>query len=116
MSKSSITMPSTPSFSTELPLTEFIKQVLSDFDITCPDEINLTGCQGDLTNDSRSIADSAGTGDIFCAIIGHEQDGRQYIESAINSGAKLVLSECKNESEHGDISYVDVKNNVDASA
>jgi len=40
-------------------------------------------------------------GDIFCAIIGYAQDGRQYIEQAIKRGAKLVLSECETEEEHG---------------
>ena len=88
------------------PSTSTIKQVLTDFSITCPDNINLTGYQGDLSNDSRSIVDEKGVGDIFCAIIGHAQDGRQYIDKAIASGAKLVLSECEKESEHGDIRYV----------
>lgn len=103
MSKSSIKMPST----------QFITEVLSDFGITCPDDINLAGFHGDLTNDSRSISNKSGAGDIFCAIIGHAQDGRQYIEKAIASGAKLVLSECENKNQHGDISYIEV-NNVDS--
>lgn len=92
------------------PSTEFIKHVLSEFAITCPDSINLSGYQGDLTNDSRSISNKKGTGDIFCAIIGHAQDGRQYSEKAIASGAKLVLSECENEAEHGHIRYCDGAN------
>ena len=90
------------------PSTQLIKQVLSDFAITCTDNINLSGYQGDLTNDSRSISNKTGTGDIFCAIIGHAQDGRQYIEKAIASGAKLVLSECENEAEHSSIRYIGV--------
>lgn len=88
------------------PLTVHIKQALTDFNITCPDNINLIGYQGDLTNDSRSISSESGTGDIFCAIIGHVQDGRQYIEKAIANGAKLVLSECENKAEHGSIYYL----------
>jgi len=92
------------------PSTQLIKQVLSDFAIVCPDNINLSGYQGDLTNDSRSISNQADTGDIFCAIIGHAQDGRQYIEKAIASGAKLVLSECENKAEHGSIRYLKVAN------
>ena len=90
------------------PSTQLIKQVLSDFAVTCPDNINLSGYQGDLTNDSRSISNKTGTGDIFCAIIGHAQDGRQYVEKAIASGAKLVISECENEAEHASIRYIDV--------
>ena len=88
------------------PSTEQIKKVLSGFGIICPDNIVLTGNQGDLTNDSRSISN----GDIFCAIIGHVQDGRQYIEKAIASGAKLVLSECEHEVEHGCIRYIEINN------
>jgi len=90
------------------PSTQLIKQVLSDFAVTCPDNINLSGYQGDLTNDSRSISNKTGSGDIFCAIIGHVQDGRQYIGKAIADGAKLVLSECENEAEHASIRYIDV--------
>ena len=92
------------------PSTQFIKSVLNDFSITCPDDITLDNLHGDLTNDSRSISKGDGVGDIFCAIIGHAQDGRQYIEKAIASGAKLVLSECENESDHGSIRYVNKSN------
>jgi len=95
MSKSSIKRPST----------QRIKKVLSDFGICCPNDINLAGYHGDLTNDSRNISTGNTTGDIFCAIIGHAQDGRQYIEKAIANGAKLVLSECENEAQHSNICY-----------
>tara|TARA_R110002167_G_scaffold34573_6_gene110489 strand:+ start:40845 stop:42536 length:1692 start_codon:yes stop_codon:yes gene_type:complete len=108
MLKSSIKSPS--NLPSHKPSTQFIKQVLSDFAITCPDSINLSGYQGDLTNDSRSISNKKGTGDIFCAIIGHAQDGRQYSEKAIASGAKLVLSECENKAEHGHVRYCDGAN------
>lgn len=94
--------------SRQRPFTSSIKQVLTNFAITCPDNIKLTGYQGDLTNDSRRISTESGAGDIFCAIIGHEQDGRQYIEQAVTLGAKLVLSECEHKNQHGDISYVEV--------
>ena len=90
------------------PSVQFIKKVLSDFSITCPDNINLTDAQGDMTNDSRRLANENGRQDIFCAVIGHAQDGRQYIDNAIINGAALVLSECENEAEHGDIRYVDI--------
>jgi len=82
------------------PATNTILSSLAQFNITLPDSIVLTGFSGDLHNDSRAID----TGDIFCAIIGHEQDGRQYIEKAIKQGAKLVLAECETEIEHGDVS------------
>ena len=88
--------------SIKMPPIAYIKQVLATFGISCLEKINLDDSQGHLTNDSRTIVE----GDIFCAVIGHVQDGRKYIESAIASGAKLVLSECKNESEHGFIRYI----------
>ncbi len=91
--------------SIEKPSTQFIVQALSAFDVNCPKALNLADYRGDLTNDSRSISNEHGRGDIFCAIIGHIQDGRQYIAKAIANGAKLVLSECENESQHGVISF-----------
>jgi len=78
------------------PSTAFIKQVLQDFSIVLPTQLNFDGDQGHLTNDSRMIS----CGDIFCAIIGYAQDGRQYIEQAIKRGAKLVLSECETEHDY----------------
>ncbi|MBL4942376.1 MAG: UDP-N-acetylmuramoyl-L-alanyl-D-glutamate--2,6-diaminopimelate ligase [Colwellia sp.] len=86
------------------PLTQAIISVLSDFGITDIAPTTLANYQGHLTNDSRTI----NQGDIFCAIIGHAQDGRQYIEKAIANGAKLVLSECDNEAEHGKINSLSV--------
>ncbi len=83
------------------PTTNMIIASLNQFNISLPDTLNLEGFSGDLHNDSRGIA----TGDIFCAIIGHHQDGRQYIEKAIKLGAKLVLAECESEAEHGELEY-----------
>ncbi len=81
------------------PATQNIISSLTKFSIILPEVINLNGLYGDIHNDSRAIVE----GDIFCAIIGHDQDGRQYIEQAITQGAKLVLAECDNSNEHGDI-------------
>lgn len=92
--------------STNKPSTAFIKQVLQDFSIVLPSQLNFDDEQGHLTNDSRMIS----SGDIFCAIIGYAQDGRQYIDQAIERGAKLVLSECETEEEHGN-SYFNEKTN-----
>ncbi|MCJ8319649.1 MAG: UDP-N-acetylmuramoyl-L-alanyl-D-glutamate--2,6-diaminopimelate ligase [Colwellia sp.] len=52
-----------------------------------------------LINDSRDLQ----PGDIFCAVIGSEQDGREYIDLAIDSGAILVLAECQSEQQHGTV-------------
>jgi len=81
------------------PATKNIISCLTEFSITLPEAINFNCLSGDIHNDSRAIVE----GDIFCAIIGHDQDGRQYIEQAINQGAKLVLAECNNSNEHGEI-------------
>ena len=89
------------------PNTQSIIPVLSCFNITCPNNIKLSTYHGDLTNDSRAISSDANAGDIFCAIIGHTQDGRQYIEQAIANGAKLVLSECENKSDHGSVRFIE---------
>lgn len=81
------------------PATKSIITCLEQFSISLPSTINFIGLYGDIHNDSRAIVE----GDIFCGIIGHDQDGRQYIEQAIKKGAKLVLSECENSNEHGDV-------------
>ena len=54
-----------------------------------------------LINDSRIVQD----GDIFCAVIGNEQDGKQYIDSAIANGAAMVIAQCQQQAQHGDISW-----------
>ena len=54
------------------PATNMILMSLAPFNISLPDSVNLTGFFGDLHNDSRAIE----AGDIFCATIGHVQDGR----------------------------------------
>ncbi|MEY8198600.1 MAG: UDP-N-acetylmuramoyl-L-alanyl-D-glutamate--2,6-diaminopimelate ligase [Colwellia sp.] len=90
------------------PATQKIFTCLTQFSIDLPNSINLMALCGDLHNDSRAIVE----GDIFCAIIGHDQDGRQYIEQAINQGAKLVLAECENSAEHGDVIIASSGKNV----
>jgi len=89
------------------PITNTIIASLNQFNIVLPDVINLERFTGDLHNDSRAI----GQGDIFCAIIGHQQDGRQFIDKAIKQGAKLVLAECETEAEHGDLAYRALESN-----
>jgi len=78
-----------------------IVDVLAQFGIQIPniDQAELSRCQN-LVNNTYSL----NANDIFCAIIGSQSDGRDYIEQAIKQGAALVLSECKNNTQHGDIS------------
>ncbi len=81
--------------------TQFITQLLNDFAIKLPDDFILAKPLNELTNDTRQLK----LGDVFCAVIGHAVDGRKYVESAITKGANLVLAECSDEAQHGNIVY-----------
>ena len=83
------------------PSRQFMIQLLYDFAIKLPDDFTQTNRLGDLTNDSRQL----NSGDVFCAIIGHVVDGRKYISGAINQGASLVLAECADKNDHGNIVF-----------
>jgi UDP-N-acetylmuramoyl-L-alanyl-D-glutamate--2,6-diaminopimelate ligase len=83
------------------PSPQFMVQLLHDFSIKLPSDFTLGNLLGDITNDTRQL----NSGDVFCAIIGHAVDGREYITGAINKGASLVLAECENKSEHGSIVF-----------
>ncbi len=56
--------------------------------------------------DSRQIA----MDDVFIAVRGTITDGHQYIETAINSGAKAIICEELPEQLIGEITYVEVDN------
>jgi UDP-N-acetylmuramoyl-L-alanyl-D-glutamate--2,6-diaminopimelate ligase len=58
----------------------------------CPDVL-VTG----LILDSRRIK----SGDTFVAIVGHQADGRRFIESAVEQGANLVLAQADHVHSHG---------------
>lgn len=79
-----------------------MRHVLNDFEIILPASLCLNEQQGDLSNDSRTLKPD----DIFCAVIGHAQDGRKYIAKAVSQGASLILSECETKLEHGKITYL----------
>ena len=90
------------------PATQMITLSLKQFAIALPDNIDLTDCVGDLRNNSQAIK----PGDIFCAIIGHQQDGRSFIDKAVNNGAKLVIAECEDKNQHGDIEQAHDADNI----
>ncbi|KGJ91259.1 UDP-N-acetylmuramoyl-L-alanyl-D-glutamate--2,6-diaminopimelate ligase [Colwellia psychrerythraea] len=90
------------------PAAQNIITCLAKFDIAMASTVNLGCYVGDLHNDSREIV----VGDIFCGIIGHDQDGRQYIEQAIKQGAKLVLAECESIDEHGEVTKSSIDEEV----
>ena len=80
---------------------QFMVQLLSEYGIKLPRDFTPADQLADLTNDTRQL----NSGDVFCAVIGHVVDGREYITSAINKGASLVLAECTDKNEHGKIVF-----------
>lgn len=57
---------------------------------------------GDLVNDTRKIKN----GDVFCAVIGSQQNGNDYIEQAVKLGASLIIAQCHSAKQHGELSYI----------
>ena len=90
-----------------------ILSALAKFDIqnnlAMSTNVDITAYLNELTNarasENRLVNNSQdlNTGDIFCAVIGSSQDGRNYIDQAIESGVLLVLAECENEQQHGNV-------------
>ena len=75
-------------FNTNTDVADYLKQLSQ-----------TTSEQNLLINDTRELR----LGDIFCAVIGSQQDGREYIDEAILQGALLVVAECKNAQQHGNV-------------
>lgn len=69
-----------------------LQQWLQPFAISAPD-IGIA----DLTLDSREVAIHT----VFLAVIGHAQDGRDFIPQAISLGAKAIVAETREPTEHG---------------
>ncbi|MFT6897009.1 MAG: UDP-N-acetylmuramoyl-L-alanyl-D-glutamate--2,6-diaminopimelate ligase [Paraglaciecola sp.] len=69
-----------------------IKPLLADFAIDAPDIVVDA-----LVLDSREVAIHK----VFVALKGHERDGRDFIPQAISLGAKVILTQCDNQDEHG---------------
>jgi MurE/MurF fusion protein len=94
-----------------------IKSILIDNKISGENLIallrNKVECGAHLSTDSRSIKH----GDVFVACPGLSVDGRDFIESAINLGASVVLVHVASPDEFTSISYaVDVLAVVDLAA
>ena len=75
-------------FNTNTDVADYLKQLSQ-----------TTAEQNLLINDTRELR----LGDIFCAVIGSQQDGREYIDDAILQGALLVVAECQNAQQHGNV-------------
>jgi UDP-N-acetylmuramoyl-L-alanyl-D-glutamate--2,6-diaminopimelate ligase len=52
-----------------------------------------------LVNDSRLASNLS----IFCAVMGSQADGRQYIDSAVASGCPMIIAQCHSMAQHGNI-------------
>lgn len=75
-----------------------INEALLTFSITLDFELEQP-IYRDLVNDSRVLKEH----DIFCAVIGTHQDGRRYIENAIEVGVDMVIAQCLDVEKHGNI-------------
>ena len=71
-----------------------IAKALSAFSIEISDVVS-----NKMVNDSRQVDCNA----VFCAVIGTQQDGRDYIEKAVDAGAAIVVAQCLCESHHGNV-------------
>lgn len=59
--------------------------------------------KANLVNDTRALK----AGDVFCAVIGTVQDGRQYLEQAIAAKCAMALVETEKSTEHGKLVWRD---------
>ena len=102
-----------PKFSYSLSL-EILFDVFSTFDLpneSVFEKSYIPVILGDLVNDTRKIK----TGDVFCAVIGNQQNGNDYIAQAVSSGSALIISECKNADQHGNVTYLLTKDSASES-
>lgn len=75
-----------------------LTKALQEFSINLPSQV-AEKSTGDLVNDTRKLKPL----DIFCAVKGHQDDGRIYIEQAIELGVNFVISQCVDIDEHGQV-------------
>jgi len=88
-----------------------LAKTLSHFDVDISllneqDLALLENCHA-IVNDTRELSEN----DVFCAVIGAQQDGREYIDQAIKLGSSVVLIECTSALQHGEITKARVGNN-----
>jgi len=74
--------------------------------ICCDKEVDIKG----IAYDSRAV----NPGDMFVAITGYKTDGHAYINSALKSGASVIV--CEREPENKDVPYILVENSRTALA
>ncbi|GHE95179.1 UDP-N-acetylmuramoyl-L-alanyl-D-glutamate--2,6-diaminopimelate ligase [Thalassotalea profundi] len=79
-----------------MPSVHPINTALMQFDIKLDSNIVLD-TKSQIVNDSRHTQ----AGDVFCAVIGSQSDGRQFISQALTHNVALIIAECESEAEHG---------------
>ncbi len=77
-----------------------IAELIAPWLTSIPSQVGLLPCQ-ELSLDSRQMK----SGSVFIAVPGETVDGRQFIHSAIESGALAVLAQASEEKQHGVIEY-----------
>lgn len=87
----------------EIPIMKRLFEIIENVDnqSVIGDDVDVV----DIVVDSRQ----AKNGSVFCAIVGSEQDGHQYIESAVANGATVVICSELPESRNMNVTYVWVK-------
>ncbi|NMP15771.1 UDP-N-acetylmuramoyl-L-alanyl-D-glutamate--2,6-diaminopimelate ligase [Thalassotalea sp. Y01] len=56
-----------------------------------------------LVNDSRQV----NANDIFAAVIGTQKDAKQFIDTAVQNGAALVIYQCQQPQQHGQVTMLE---------
>ncbi|GAA5139254.1 UDP-N-acetylmuramoyl-L-alanyl-D-glutamate--2,6-diaminopimelate ligase [Thalassotalea piscium] len=82
-----------------------INNALTHFAITVAETIVLNATSK-LVNDSRQLV----MGDVFCAVIGSQINGRKFIPQALAQNVALIIAECESEQGHGEIETVTTAN------
>ena len=77
------------------PFAQSIQPLLAHFAIDAPDVMVSA-----LVLDSREVTMHCA----FIALQGHNMDGRDFIPQAVSLGAKVIICQCDDEAEHGQVS------------
>jgi UDP-N-acetylmuramoyl-L-alanyl-D-glutamate--2,6-diaminopimelate ligase len=93
-----------PDFTFSLSQTKFF-DVLKAFNLPTErlaEQTELPLSLGDLVNDTRKLK----AGDVFCAVIGSQQNGNDYIAKAISLEGAFIIAECTDAAQHGQVVYL----------
>jgi len=89
-------------------LTQMLSHFGVDISLLNEQDYALLEQSNAMVNDTRKLSKN----DIFCAIVGEQQDGREYIDQAIKLGAAIVLIECDTATQHGEITRARVGSDI----